>query len=140
MTSVWSDAELQSIGNDDEVVLASRRRDGSLGSPATIWIVRVGDDAFVRSAYGSTKRWYARARAAGTGHIAIGDVSRDVTFEDASVDGDHAADQAAIDAAYHAKYDGRYPAQYVDPVVDERSHGAILRLLPAWRGRCTTVS
>ncbi|HWD61715.1 MAG TPA: DUF2255 family protein [Humibacter sp.] len=127
MTSTWNEAELRTIGENDEVVLASKRSNGSLSSPATIWIVRVGDDAFVRSAYGSTNRWYARAAAAGGGHIAIGDVSRDVVFEDAPADADH----AAIDAAYHAKYDVKYPKRIVDPVVDDRSHGATLRLIPA---------
>lgn len=127
MTSTWTEAELQTIDADDEVVLTSRKHDGSPSSPATIWIVRVGDDVFVRSAYGPGNRWYARAAAAGEGHVTIGDVSRDVTFEDASADADH----AAVDAAYHAKYDAKYPKQYVDPVVDERSHSATLRLIPA---------
>jgi hypothetical protein len=127
MTSTWSEAELETIGAEDEVVLASRRADGSLSSPATIWIVRVGDDVFVRSAFGSANRWYARALTAGAGHITVGDVSRDAVFEDASSDADH----LAVDAAYHAKYDGRHAKQYVDPVVDERSHGATLRLVPA---------
>ncbi|WP_243063855.1 DUF2255 family protein [Humibacter sp. RRB41] len=127
MTSRWSEAELRTIGENDEVVLASRGSDGSLSTSATIWIVRAGDDVFVRSAHGSTNRWYKRAVAAGGGHVAIGDVARDVAFEDASADADH----AAIDAAYHAKYDGKYPKEYVDPVVDDLSHGATLRLIPA---------
>jgi len=36
MPSTWSDDDLLTIGDEDEVVLASRRADGSLGSPATI--------------------------------------------------------------------------------------------------------
>ncbi|GAB3391290.1 DUF2255 family protein [Humibacter soli] len=127
MTSTWNEAELKTIDADDEVVLTSRKHDGSPSSPATIWIVRVGDEVFVRSAYGTGNRWYARANTAGAGHVTIGDVSRDVKFEDASADANH----AAVDTAYHAKYDAKYPKQYVDPVVDERSHAATLRLIPA---------
>lgn len=127
MTSTWAEAELATIEAEDEVVLASNRSDGSQGSPVTIWIVAVGDDVFVRSAHGAGNRWFARAQAAAAGHVTIGDVSRNVEFEDVATSADH----VAIDDAYHAKYDGKYPKQYVDPVVDERSHGATLRVVPA---------
>ncbi len=131
MTSTWSEHELQIIEAEHEAVLASRRPDGSLGSPATIWVVRVGDEVFVRSAFGPGNRWYARARSAGSGHVTIGGVAREVLIEDASDDSPRPADQAALDREYHAKYDGRYPREYVDPVVDATSHGATLRLIPA---------
>lgn len=131
MASTFSDDELRTIGDEDEVVLTARRTDGSLGPSATIWIVRVGDEVFVRSAYGPGNRWFARALRAGAGHVTIGAVSRDTVFEDASAGTAHPADAAAVDAAYHAKYDGHYPKQYVDPVVDAASHSATLRVLPA---------
>ncbi len=89
-----------------------------------IWVVRAGDDLFVRSAHGAANGWYRRALAAGRGRIQAGGVEHDVTFEA----GDPAAN-AAIDEAYHAKYD-KYPKQYVDPVVGEA--GAVtLRLVAA---------
>ena len=131
MTSTWSEQELQTIGTEHDVVLASRRSDGSPGRGTTIWIVRLGDDVFVRSAHGRGNKWFARATAAGSGRITIGDVSRDVVFEDVSNGALNAVDRAELDRAYHGKYDGKYPKEYIDPVVDEESHGATLRLLPA---------
>jgi hypothetical protein len=131
MPSTWSDDDLRTIGDEDEVVLASRRADGSLGSPATIWIVRVGDEVFVRSAFGPGNRWYARALRAGAGHVSIGDVSRDAVFEDASLGSARPADAVEVDDAFHAKYDGSHPKQDVDPVVDAVSHTATLRVMPA---------
>jgi hypothetical protein len=52
-------------------------------------------------------------------------------FEDASLGSSRSADHEAVDRAYHEKYDAGYPKEYVDPVVDDVSHGATLRLLPA---------
>lgn len=127
MTSTWSATDLQTIDDEDEVALASRRRDGSLSSPATIWIVRVGDEVFVRSAFGPGNRWYARALSSAAGHIAIGGVDRDVSFEH----GAGAAENTDIDEAFHAKYDAAYPKEYVDPVVDATAQGCTLRLIPA---------
>ncbi|NNC11516.1 DUF2255 family protein [Planctomonas sp. JC2975] len=131
MSATWNPDELQTIADEDEVVLASRRPDESLGIVTTIWIVRVGDDAYVRSAFGSGNLWYTRAKKAGAGHVTIGGISRDVTIEDASADSDHPADDEAIDNAYHAKYDANYPQKYIEPVVDAASHATTLRLIPA---------
>jgi hypothetical protein len=131
MTSTWSEDELTTIQSEDEVVLVSRDPDGRPTSSVRIWIVRVGDEVFVRSAHGAGNRWFARALAAGDGRIAIGSVSRDVVFEDVSLGSSRSADHAAVDRAYHEKYDAGYPKEYVDPVVDDASHGATLRLLPA---------
>jgi hypothetical protein len=116
----WTRAELDEVGHADELEISSRRPDGSLRPYVTIWVVRDGDDLYVRSAHGATNGWYRRALAAGTGRIKAGGVERDVTFDPA----DPAAN-AAIDDAYHAKYD-KYPKQYVDPVV---GHGYTLRLI-----------
>jgi hypothetical protein len=120
----WTPGELDEIGRADELQISSRRADGSLRPYVTIWVVRAGDDLYVRSAHGATNGWYRRALAGGRGRIRAGAVERDVTFEP----GDPAANPA-IDEAYHAKYD-KYPKQYVDPVVGDA--GAVtLRLVAA---------
>jgi hypothetical protein len=119
----WTSAELDRVGAADELQVSSRRADGSLRPYVTIWVVRVGDDLYVRSASGPGNGWYRRAVAAGAGRIRAGGVERDVRFEPA---GQGAA--AAIDEAYHAKYD-RYPKEYVDPVVGPDAAGVTLRLV-----------
>ena len=49
----------------EELGLASRRADGTLRGFVTMWVVRVGDDVYVRSAHGPDNPWYRRAIASG---------------------------------------------------------------------------
>jgi hypothetical protein len=122
--SGWTTGELDRIGDATELELASRRPDGSLRPYVTMWVVRAGDDLYVRSAYGPDNPWYRRARRSGAGHIRAGGVERDVTFGDAE---DSA--QEAIDRAYHAKYD-RYGPRIVGSVVGSAVHPLTVRLVP----------
>ena len=48
----WTNEELTAIEGTDELQLASVRRDGTLRNPVTIWVVRLGDDLYVRSVNG----------------------------------------------------------------------------------------
>jgi hypothetical protein len=54
----WTSDELIRIGTATELEIASRRRDGTLRRPRTIWVVRVGDDLYVRSMYGRAGGWF----------------------------------------------------------------------------------
>ena len=121
----WTADELARIGDADELRIASRRPDGSLRPFVIIWVVRVGDDLYVRSAHGSDNPWFLRAAASGTGRIRAGGLERDVTFEPPG-----AGIDANLDAAYHAKYD-HYGPPLVGPVVSAESARATLRLVPA---------
>ena len=120
----WSEAELDRIGNAEELQLASERTDGSLRPYVTMWVVRVGDDLYVRSAYGRDNPWYRRARASGVGRIRAGGVERDVTFADPTP-GMH----AAIDHAYHTKYD-QYGPKIVGSVTGPGADAVTVRLVP----------
>ena len=99
-TSRWASDDLDRIGGAEELQLASRRVDGTLRGFVTMWVVRAGDELYVRSAGGPDRPWYVRAIASRTGRVRAGGVERDATFEDASADA-----HEAIDAAYHVKYD-----------------------------------
>ena len=57
----WSTDELRRIGDSDEREIASVRSDGTLRRPVTIWIVRVGDDVYVRSVTGRSAPWFRGA-------------------------------------------------------------------------------
>ncbi len=46
--TAWTSDELNEIGKAEELQIASCRRDGTLRHPVTIWVVRVGDDFYVR--------------------------------------------------------------------------------------------
>src|SRR4051794_32988976 len=122
--STWTNDELGRIGGAEELQLASSRPDGTLRPDVTMWVVRAGDDLYVRSAHGPDNPWFRRARASGTGRISAGGLERDVTFADADP-GVH----AAIDAAYHAKYD-RYGPRIVGSVVGPAAAAVTLRLVP----------
>jgi len=127
VSATWTDDELRRVGAATELQIATRRDDGSLRPYVTIWIVRAGDNLYVRSAYGAENPWFRRATASGSGRIRAGGIERDVTFTPASeLD---AATQAAVDAAYHAKYD-RYGPQIVGTVTGPNAAPMTLRLVP----------
>jgi hypothetical protein len=120
----WTNEELTAIGGAEELELASTRADGTLRPYVTMWVVRSGDDLYVRSAYGSNNPWYRRAKASGIGRIRAGGLERDVTFADAAPDV-----HAALDAAYHTKYD-RYGPKIVGTVVGLAVESVTIRLTP----------
>ena len=120
----WTTDELEAFGDPDEIRISSLRRDGSERKPTTIWIARLGDELYVRSAYGVDNGWYRRARASRAGRIHAGRQTAEIAFEDADPG---IAEQ--LHAAYHAKYD-RYAARIVDTVVSDEAAAATLRLVP----------
>jgi hypothetical protein len=121
--TAWTSDELQKIAAADELELASARRDGTLRKPVTIWVVRHGDDLYVRSWRGRTSTWFRGAQDRHEGHIRAGGVEKDVVF----VEVDDVNDE--IDAAYRAKYD-RYGATYVDPMIGREARAATIKLVP----------
>ena len=56
--TTWTSDELDRIAAADELQLASLRHDGTLRNPVTIWVVRHGDDLYVRSCKGSGAAWF----------------------------------------------------------------------------------
>ena len=124
MSAGWPPAELDRIDRAEELQVASLRPDGTVRPSVTIWGVRVGDEVFVRSAYGTANPWFRRVVASGTGRVRAGGVERQVRFEIADT-----ADHSAIDAAYHAKYD-RYGPGIVGAVTGPAAPPTTLRLTP----------
>jgi hypothetical protein len=123
--STWTKDELDKIGNADELRLATARPDGSLHRPVTIWVVRHGDDLYIRSYRGTGGSWFRRARERREGRIQAGGVDKHVTLADA----DHNLDDQ-IDAAYRAKY-RRHSGTYVDPMVAPQAQATTIKLVPA---------
>src|SRR5947209_20544318 len=80
--SMWSSDELSTIGAAEELQIAPRRSDGTLRKPVTIWVVRVGNDLYVRSAYGRNAGWFRGAQIRHEGHIKAGGLEKDVIFID----------------------------------------------------------
>ena len=120
----WPSEELERIAAADELQLASARPDGRLRKPVTIWVVRLGDDVYVRSVNGRTSHWFRGAEDRHEGHIHAGGVDKDVRFVEA---GDDVNDE--IEAAYRTKY-RHYDASVVDPLFTPRAKAATLELVP----------
>ncbi len=67
--TTWTDNELTRIGSAEELQIAARRDDGTLRSPVTIWVVRLGNDLYVRSVNGRTSAWFRGVEVRHEGHI-----------------------------------------------------------------------
>ena len=107
----------------DELEVAPARDNSTLRPGTPIWVVRVGDDLYVRSWRSSDGAWFRAACARGHGHISAGGVERNVAFVDAD---DEVND--AVDAAYREKY--RRYSSYVPPMVAPQARATTLKLVP----------
>jgi hypothetical protein len=124
----WSGEELTRIGAAEELELTPLRGDGLLRKPVTIWVVRLGDDLYVRSVYGRTSAWFRGTQVRHEGYIQAGGIEKDVTF----VDADPGLNDQ-IDAAYRTKY-RRYAASIVESIVTPEARSATIRLAPRVSG------
>ena len=120
----WTSDELNAIGDAEEIEIAGLRPDGTLRKPVIIWVVRHGDDLYVRSVRGATAAWFRGTQARHAGRIWVDGQEKDVTF----VDADHGIDDA-IDAVYRAKY-SQYADTHVPPIVAPQARATTLRLVP----------
>ncbi len=129
--TTWTSDELDKIGTAEELEIASLRRDGTLRKPVTIWVVRYGDDLYVRSAYGPTSAWFRGTQVRHEGHIRAGGVDKNITFVDADPD---INDQT--DAAYRTKY-RRYAASIISHIVSPEARSTTIKLVPGSTSRAT---
>ena len=120
----WTGDELSRIGNTEEVQIASRRSDGTLRKPVTVWVVRHKEGLYVRSVNGPSAAWFRGAQERREGRIRADGVEKDVTFVDAThdIDGD-------IDAAYRTKY-RRYAGRILNSVLTPQARSTTLKLVP----------
>jgi hypothetical protein len=125
--SAWTSDELRRIEQAEELEIAGRKPDNTLRKSTTIWVVRVGDELYVRSVYGRSSGWFKGVQAHHEGRIQAGGVEKDVRFVEIDVqDGVH----ERIDAAYRQKY-RRYAQNIIDSTLSSRAHAATMRLVPA---------
>ena len=122
--TTWTSEELEKIARAEELEIASLRQDGTLRKPVTVWVVRCGENLYVRSGYGRDAAWFRGTQARHEGHIKAGGVEKYVVF----VDADPALNDQ-IDAAYRAKY-RRYGARWVNTTVTPEARSATIRLVP----------
>ena len=126
--TAWTSDELTKIGTAEELQIASLRRDGTLRKQVIIWVVRLGNDLYVRSVNGRTSAWFRGVQTRHEGRIQAGGIDKDVTF----VEEADPAINDQVDAAYLTKY-RRYP-QYVAPMVTAEVRAATIKLVPRSTG------
>ena len=124
MRAAWSAGELTRIGRAEELEIAAVRRDRTLRKPVNVWVVRHGDDLYVRSVKGRDGAWFRGVQATHEGRTRAGGVEKDVTFVEASHDFDE-----EIDAAYRQKY-RRYAGRILNSVLTPDARSATIKLMP----------
>jgi hypothetical protein len=121
--ATWTPDDLERIGDAEELEIAPLRADGTARRAVPIWVVRAGEDLYVRSWRGTTGGWFRAARRSDKAHVSAGGVDADVALVDAGADVND-----AVDAAYRTKY-ARYPS-YVEPMVSPQARATTLKLVP----------
>ena len=123
--TIWTSDELNKIGKAEELQIATLRRDGTLRNRVIIWVVRVGDDLYVRSVNGRTSAWFGGVQTRYEGQIRAGGVVKDVTF----VEEPDPAINEQIDAAYRTKY-RRYAESIINHINGSEARAATIKLVP----------
>lgn len=121
--STWTPDELERLATAEEVRVASARADGSLRRPVIVWMVRSGNDVYVRSVRGRDGSWFRGVQDRHVGQVDTRGLVKDVTF----VEVDGPAEE--LDAAYRAKY-RRYAGPVLDSVLTPQARAATLRVDP----------
>ena len=122
--TTWTSDELDKIGNAEELQIASLRRDDMLRKPVTIWVVRVGDDLYVRSVNARGSNWFRGTLTRNQGHVHAGGIDKDVNF----VEETDARINEQIDSAYRTKY-RRYAASIVNTTLTPEARAATIKLV-----------
>jgi hypothetical protein len=120
----WKSEELAKIGAAEEVQIAPLGRDDKPQKPVTVWVVRHGDDLYVRSVRGRSGHWFRGTQERHEGRLRAGGVQHDVTF----VDADHDIDDV-VDAAYRTKY-RRYTGSILNSVLTPEARSTTIKLVP----------
>ena len=123
--TTWTSDELSTIDTAEELEIAPLRRDGTLRKPVIIWVVRVGNDLYVRSMNGRTAAWFRGVQERHEGDIRAGGVDKDVTF----VEETSAEINDQVDREYGVKY-GRYSSEIISRMRSTGPRSSTIKLIP----------
>ena len=96
----WTGDQLDRIAGSEELRITTTREDGSQRRWTPIWVVRVGDSLYIRSAGGGKADWYRHVTQHNQARVRAGGVDAEVTAE---LIGDPTVNDQ-VTAAYQAKY------------------------------------
>ena len=122
----WKPDELARLAESEEVEIAPRRPDGTLGGRVTIWAVAHEDALWIRSAVkGRAAAWFTAVQTTHSGRIWGGRVEKDVEFLDAPD-----MNAGAIDDAYRKKY-RQYAGRILNSCLTPEARATTVRVMPA---------
>lgn len=98
----WTSEELDAIAKDKKLYISIPNADGTMHAPTWVSVVQSGKNVYIRSYSGTEGLWYKAAKAAGHGHVSVGGIEKDVTFEFPT----DKITNDAIDEGYRKKYAG----------------------------------
>jgi hypothetical protein len=124
-TPTWTPEQLDRFDREDEMQIASVGADGTLRAYRKIWVVRVGDELYVRSVNGRGAEWFRHVAGAGRARIRCGGAESDVTADEHGE-----ASTTEVDDAYLTKY-ARYGERFVRTMLRPTVVEATLRLVPS---------
>jgi hypothetical protein len=118
----WRGDQLSRIGGSAELQITTTRPDGTQRGWTPIWVVRVGDGLYIRSAAGRTSAWYRHATQHNRARVRAGGIEADVMLQPVA----DPAVNTQVSAAYQVKYgnQGSWLAMFLRPPATE----ATLRL------------
>jgi hypothetical protein len=118
----WTPEELDAFGAPDEIRITALREDRTAATTVPIWVVRIGDELFVRSWKGERGAWYRHVRVTGHAWIEADGAEKEVVLTATAGSDD------AVDAEFLSKY---RRSGYAQEMVDEPAHGTTMRVDPA---------
>lgn len=123
-TLSFSDAELSSINQADDLKIAPLRADGvNHGTPTWIWEVVVKGNLYVRAYHGIRSSWYQSAIKQKAGQIHAAGSLWEVSFE--VVENEDL--NRKIDEAYREKYAN---SPYLAAMIKDQAREATVKILP----------
>jgi hypothetical protein len=123
----WSSDQLRSLDGARELEITSERADGTLRRWVPVWVVRAGDDVFVRTWFRRTDGWFGHAVKTRRARVRVTGLEVDVVVEDVG-DADISL-RSAVDEAYRDKY-GNPDGGSVGRMVSDEAAATTLRLFP----------
>jgi hypothetical protein len=96
----WHRDQLSRIAGSEELQITTGRPDGTQRRWTPIWVVRVGDGLYIRSAGGRGSDWYRHATLHNRARVRAGGIETEVAVQSVA----DPALSAQVTDAYRAKY------------------------------------
>lgn len=132
MTRPWTPARLEALGIAAEIEIAAATPDSALGPFAAAWVLRIGDQIYVRSWQRDNAPWFRRLTSSRRGTVGAGALLVDVVADHVGRGDPAPLDsplRAVLDDGYRRKYN-RLGGPYVAAAIRDIAAATAIRLTP----------